>query len=100
MSGETIGPAWIDFPLGVNQDPVSEAPTARPFGLRYTTEPREVVDVVWSDLSYDATRQMAVISDQTGNVIPAMKHTNTKTKATTNTQDRNPSDEDEDWTGS
>ena len=58
------------------------------------------MDVVWADLSYDATQQIAVVNDGAGQVVPAMKHTSTKTKTTTNTQDRNPPDEDEDWTGS
>lgn len=95
----TIGPAWINLPLDVSQGPVSESPTVRPFGLRYATEPHEVVDVVWADLSYDPAQQIAIVTDPSGHVVPAMKHTSTKTKTTTNVQDRNPPDDDEDWTG-
>lgn len=100
MSVDTaIGPAWIDFPLGEPLGPISESPTARPFGLRHSSEPRAVIDLDWRDVRYDRERQIAVVDDPTGVVVPAMKHTSTKTKTTTNTEDRNPPDDDEDWTG-
>jgi putative ATP-grasp target RiPP len=95
-----IGPAWIDFPLSDPQGPSSELPTVRPFGLRYKAEPHEVANVTWNDLSYDAARQIAVVNDPDGVIVPAMKHTSTKTKTTSNSADRNPPDDDEDWTGS
>lgn len=95
----TIGPVWIDFPLGEVLGPVSELLTVRPFGLRHSSEPAAVVDVDWADVRYDRVRQIAMIDDPGGAVVPAMKHTSTKTKTTTNTQDRNPPDDDEDWTG-
>lgn len=97
---EAIGSAWIDVPLGESQGPVPDLPTARPFGLRYASDPQEVVDVEWADLSYDPAQQMAVVDDQAGDVVLAMKHTSTKTKTTTNSQDRKSSDDDSDSTGS
>jgi putative ATP-grasp target RiPP len=99
-SDAVIGPAWIDFPLAEPSGPVPESLTARPFGLRHSSEPGAVVDLDWGDVRYDRERQIAVVDDPDGVVVPAMKHTSTKTKTTTNTEDRNPPDDDEDWTGS
>jgi putative ATP-grasp target RiPP len=58
-----------------------------------------VVDLDWAEVCYDRERQIAVVNDPSGVVMPAMKHTSTKTKTTTNTEDRNPPDDDENWTG-
>ncbi len=97
---DSIGPAWVDFPLGRPLGPVAGNLTARPFGLRFSSAPGSVVDLEWETVRYDPVRQIAVVSGPDGSVLPAMKHTSTKTKTTTNIHDRLPPDDDEDWTGS
>ena len=95
----TVSPAWVDFPLGEHLGPVPESPTVRPFGLRHSSDPGTVIDLDWTNVRYDRERQIAVVDDPSGAVVPAMKHTSTKTKTTTNIDDRKPPDDDEDWTG-
>lgn len=88
------------FPLGrhVPPDNATGDPNDRimPFGLKYAVTPHATVDVDFSALSYDADRQIAVVDDD-GTLIPAMRHTSTKTK--THTGDRSSGDSDTDTTG-
>ncbi|XVQ16150.1 putative ATP-grasp-modified RiPP [Spirillospora sp. CA-255316] len=58
--------------------------------------PSAGVDVDWSAIGFDPSRQIAVILDG-GTVLPAMKHTRTQTS--TNSQDRSPPVDDKDATG-
>lgn len=87
------------FPLGCafsRADASGEPGTARPFGLRYAVVPPSTIDVDLSTLGYDADRQIAIVLD--GDVVvPAMRHTSTKTK--TQTGDKSGPDDDEDATG-
>jgi putative ATP-grasp target RiPP len=81
------------FPLLDTEDTPG---TVRPFGLRYAVVPLATVDVDLSTLRYDDDRQISVMLD--GNVmVPAMRHTSTKTK--TQTGDTSKPDTDEDATG-
>jgi putative ATP-grasp target RiPP len=57
------------------------------------------VDVDFSTISYDPVRQIALAVDGSGSVIPAMKHTSTRTKTSTGSQDRKGADSDSDATG-
>lgn len=86
------------FPLGRAFSEVEESPVGsiKPFGLRYAVQPAETVEVDLSTLSYDEEQQIAVVSGD-GVVVPAMKHTSTKTK--THTGDNRGGDSDEDSTG-
>jgi putative ATP-grasp target RiPP len=96
---EVLAEVRHQFPLGRAFDDVQEdAPSGvQPFGLKYAVKPAETVEVDVSTLAYDADRQISAVSVG-GIMIPAMKHTSTRT--TTHTGDRNPGDSDEDSTGS
>ncbi|MCW2914405.1 MAG: hypothetical protein JWN52_2473 [Actinomycetia bacterium] len=87
------------FPLGAQLGPYIGGEAVRPFGLQYATEPTEVIDLEWDQLGYDEGRQIAIVTDEDGAILPAMKHTSTKTKTSTNSDDRKPPDDDEDATG-
>jgi putative ATP-grasp target RiPP len=93
--------AGAHFPLGLPLPPARSGVTAMaPFGLLRAVppSPSAVVDVDWSAIGFDPSRQIAVIVDD-GTVLPAMKHTSTQTKTSTNSHDRNPPDDDKDATG-
>jgi putative ATP-grasp target RiPP len=79
----------------------SDAPALRPFGLRFASTPTAaaMVDLDWSRIGYDETQQVATVTDDDGTVLPAMRHTSTRTSTTTASQDRNPTDNDTDTTG-
>jgi putative ATP-grasp target RiPP len=87
------------FPLGRAFDDVqTDTPGGvLPFGLKYAVKPAEMVEVDVSALAYDADRQISVVS--AGEImIPAMKHTSTRTS--TQTGDSRGGDSDTDSTGS
>lgn len=90
------------FPLGQRpaspgEDVPASAGPARPFGLRYLTDPDpgSAVALDWEKVSYDPDRQIAVISGDQG-VMPMFRHTSSKTSTSTNIDDREASDSDED----
>lgn len=87
------------FPLGRAFPEVRQGATGgvRPFGLKYAVKPAVTVEVDLSTLTYDADRQISVVADG-GIMVPAMKHTSTRTA--TQTGDTNRGDSDTDSTGS
>ena len=91
--------------LGASEDIVTESAEGGeaklPFGLRYVTAPPEssVVKVDFSKISYDPVQQMALIADDDGSLLPAMKHTSTTTKTSTASHDREGNDSDTDASG-
>jgi putative ATP-grasp target RiPP len=95
------------FPLdntpgeGGHGGPLRARWAARPFGLRYATafSRSSVVDVDFSRITYDPVRQIALVGDDDGSLIPAMKHTSTHTSTSTGSQDRKGADSDSDATG-
>jgi putative ATP-grasp target RiPP len=91
--GEAFSSAPIAVPVG------SEA--ARPFGLRYASAPAagSLVELDLSLLSYDPLRQIALVAEDDGSFLPAMKHTSTSTKTSTGSHDRKGADSDTDSTG-
>lgn len=90
------------FPLGAPLGQEAKAGQAvRPFGLRYVTvpQPAAVVQVDFSKISYDPVRQIGVVADDSGRLLPAMKHTSTMTKTSTASHDRASNDSDTDASG-
>jgi putative ATP-grasp target RiPP len=90
------------FPLGAALGAGDEAPrdgmATSAFGLRYVTA-ASVVRVDFSKISYDPVRQIAVVADDDGHLLPAMKHTSTTTSTSTASNDRKGNDSDTDATG-
>lgn len=76
----------------------SDAESYRPFGLQYLVDPPldAASDIEMSAMRFDEASQMAVLIGESGSV-PACKHTSGKTKTTTNVNDRQSSDDDEDY---
>jgi putative ATP-grasp target RiPP len=105
MPGNGLVRQGDQFPLGaalgVNDETAGAGKTVSPFGLRYVTAPAagSVVEVDFSEISYDPVRQIAVVADDDGSLLPAMKHTSTTTKTSTASNDRKGSDSDTDYTG-
>ena len=90
------------FPLGeALADDHSDASAVRPFGLRFATTPTAaaVVDIDWSKVGYDQAHQITTVTEDDGTVLPAMKHTSTRTSTTTSSHDRKGADSDTDSTG-
>ncbi|HUZ26026.1 MAG TPA: putative ATP-grasp-modified RiPP [Streptosporangiaceae bacterium] len=96
------------FPLGAAfstsdaaAEPAGDGQAARPFGLRYATAPAagSLVEVDLSKISYDPVRQISLVTDDDGSLLPAMKHTSTATKTSTGSHDRKGADSDSDSTG-
>jgi putative ATP-grasp target RiPP len=88
------------FPLDTTTTPDATAHSngeALPFGLKCAVS-ADTIDVDLPSISYDPTRQIAVIIDG-DDVLPAMRHTSTNTKTTTASQDRKGNDSDSDATG-
>ncbi|MBO0802110.1 MAG: putative ATP-grasp-modified RiPP [Nocardiopsaceae bacterium] len=73
----------------------------RPFGLRYATAvpASAIASIDFSGIRYDEEQQIAVVTDDDGTLIPAMKHTSTRTKTSTASHDRQGDDSDTDATG-
>lgn len=93
------------FPLGaalaIDDETAGAGETVLPFGLRYVTAPAatSIVKVDFSKISYDSDRQVALVADDDGSLLPAMKHTSTTTSTSTASNDRKGNDSDTDSTG-
>lgn len=97
------------FPLGTASGADNDGPGsgigalggARPFGLRYAVSPpaSSVVSIDFSRVSYDPVRQIAIVTEDDGSVLPAMRHTSTRTTTSTASEDRGGPDRDTDATG-
>lgn len=87
------------FPLDTTTipNPTAHHGEALPFGIKCAVS-ADTIDVDLPSISYDPTRQIAVILDG-DDVLPAMRHTSTNTKTTTASQDRKGNDSDSDATG-
>jgi putative ATP-grasp target RiPP len=74
---------------------------ALPFGLRYATTPAvaAAVRLDFSRIAYDPEQQIAVVTEDDGTLLPAMRHTSTQTKTETGSHDRTGPDDDTDTTG-
>lgn len=88
--------------LGTHDESAGDGPIVVPFGLRYVTAPAasSVVRVDFSKISYDPVRQIALVADDDGSLLPAMKHTSTSTSTSTASHDREGNDSDTDSSGS
>lgn len=77
---------------------VTSIEEVRPFGLRFVTESvRSGEDALKMDaVQYDHDRQIMVMRSD-GVMIPAFKHTNSKTSTSTNVDDRRAGDSDTDY---
>lgn len=74
-------------------------PTA-PLGLKYAVPTAAPVNVDTAKITYDASRQVSVITDEDGATILAMgRHTSTQTSTSTASHDRDGNDSDTDATG-
>lgn len=90
------------FPLEEERGGRAAGDQVRPFGLRYATSvpASAVASIDFSRISYDEKRQIALVADDDGTLIPAMKHTSTQTKTSTASHDRKGGDDsDTDSTG-
>jgi putative ATP-grasp target RiPP len=86
------------FPLDrTTTDSAAHDDEALPFGIKCAVS-ADTIDVDLPSVSYDSTRQIAVIIDG-DDILPAMRHTSTRTKTTTASQDRKGNDSDTDATG-
>lgn len=99
MTVNDLDRAGMHFPLGAPLRPGDADTEVRPFGLRYSVKPDSVVDLDWDQITYDPDRQISIVTDDAGTIVPAMRHTSTKTKTSTNSDDRKPPDSDEDASG-
>jgi putative ATP-grasp target RiPP len=99
MTAGDLDRAGAHFPLGASLGPEQEQEGVRPFGLGFAVVPCSAVELHWEQLGYDPVRQITTVTDEAGTILPAMKHTSTKTKTDTNAADRKPPDDDEDATG-
>jgi len=90
------------FPLSAPAgEPAASGQVVLPFGLRYATAvpPASVVRIDFTKISYDPARQISVVADDDGSLLPAMKHTSTTTSTSTASHDREGNDSDTDSTG-
>jgi putative ATP-grasp target RiPP len=90
------------FPLGATAgEAVASEAAVLPFGLRYVTAapPASVVRIDFAKISYDPARQISLVTEDDGSLLPAMKHTSTSTSTSTASHDREGNDSDTDSTG-
>lgn len=79
---------------------LQDANHTAPLGLKYAVPMATSIDVDSPEITYDADRQVSVITDEDGATILAMgRHTSTQTNTSTASSDRSGNDSDTDSTG-